>query len=189
MKERKLLGALMALSLSLAACSDEPTSTSDRSVAPDVERPSMVRVPVRVPLNLPVTGTLTDGGTFEGVVKITEFAFTGGQLTVSGVLSGTATTIGGVSESINQTFTAALATITQQNPNECRILFLDIGPIFLDLLGLQVDLSRIILEITAVRGPGNLLGNLLCALVGLLDDFPLDLGAIADVLADINDLL
>lgn len=51
----------------------------------------------------------------------------------------------------------------------CQILFLDIGPIFLDLLGLQIDLSRIVLDITAVRGPGNLLGNLLCAVAGLLD--------------------
>jgi hypothetical protein len=47
---------------------------------------------------------------------------------------------------------------------------LDIGPIFLDLLGLQVDLSEIVLDITAVPGPGNLLGNLLCSVAGLLDN-------------------
>jgi hypothetical protein len=40
----------------------------------------------------------------------------------------------------------------------------------LDLLGLQIDLSRIVLDITAQTGPGNLLGNLLCAVAGLLDD-------------------
>ncbi len=55
------------------------------------------------------------------------------------------------------------------DPGECPILTLDVGPIFLDLLGLQVDLSRIELDITAVAGEGNLLGNLLCAVAGLLD--------------------
>ena len=54
-------------------------------------------------------------------------------------------------------------------PQVCDILFLDIGPIFLEVLGLEVDLSEIVLDINAVAGPGNLLGNLLCALVGLLD--------------------
>lgn len=52
---------------------------------------------------------------------------------------------------------------------ECPILFLELGPLFLDLLGLQVSLSKITLDITAVAGEGNLLGNLLCAIAGLLD--------------------
>jgi hypothetical protein len=55
----------------------------------------------------------------------------------------------------------------------------------LDLLRLEVDLSRIVLEITAVQGPGNLLGNLLCALVGLLDP-PGLLQDILDAIADLN---
>ena len=51
----------------------------------------------------------------------------------------------------------------------CDILHLDLGPLSLDLLGLQIDLSRIVLDITAQAGAGNLLGNLLCAVAGLLD--------------------
>jgi hypothetical protein len=51
----------------------------------------------------------------------------------------------------------------------CNILTLNIGAIHLDLLGLVVDLSPIDLVIDAVSGPGNLLGNLLCAVAGLLD--------------------
>ena len=39
----------------------------------------------------------------------------------------------------------------------------------LNLLGLMVHLDRIVLDITAQSGPGNLLGNLLCAVAGLLD--------------------
>jgi hypothetical protein len=46
---------------------------------------------------------------------------------------------------------------------------LDLGALHLDLLGLVVDLAPVHLKITAVPGAGNLLGNLLCAITGLLD--------------------
>ncbi len=55
----------------------------------------------------------------------------------------------------------------QQSMNSCQILFLDLGPIHLNLLGLVVDLSEVKLLITAQPGPGNLLGNLLCGPGGL----------------------
>jgi len=51
----------------------------------------------------------------------------------------------------------------------CDILHLVLGPLDLDLLGLQVHLNRVVLDIVAVTGAGNLLGNLLCAITGLLD--------------------
>jgi hypothetical protein len=51
----------------------------------------------------------------------------------------------------------------------CDILHLVLAPLDLDLLGLQVHLSRVVLNIIAVSGAGNLLGNLLCAVTGLLD--------------------
>jgi hypothetical protein len=59
----------------------------------------------------------------------------------------------------------------------CGLLHLDLGPIFLDLLGLQLDLSQVVLDLSAVPGAGNLLGNLLCAVAGLLDP----LGFLTDV--------
>jgi len=55
------------------------------------------------------------------------------------------------------------------NSNVCQILNLTLGPLHLNLLGLVVDLNRVHLRITAVRGPGNLLGNLLCAVANLLN--------------------
>jgi len=54
----------------------------------------------------------------------------------------------------------------------CDILHLVLGPLHLDLLGLQVDLNRVVLNIVAESGAGNLLGNLLCAVTGLLDGAP-----------------
>ena len=51
----------------------------------------------------------------------------------------------------------------------CDIVSLVLGPLHLDVLGLQIDLNRVVLNIVGQTGPGNLLGNLLCGLVGLLD--------------------
>jgi len=51
----------------------------------------------------------------------------------------------------------------------CDILNLVLGPLDLNLLGLTVHLNRVVLDIVAVTGAGNLLGNLLCAVAGLLD--------------------
>ena len=51
----------------------------------------------------------------------------------------------------------------------CDILNLVLGPLDLNLLGLEVHLDTVVLDIVAQPGPGNLLGNLLCAVAGLLD--------------------
>jgi hypothetical protein len=40
----------------------------------------------------------------------------------------------------------------------------------LNILGLQINLSEIVLDITAQSGAGNLLGNLLCAVANLLNN-------------------
>jgi hypothetical protein len=57
----------------------------------------------------------------------------------------------------------------QPAPTDCQILNLVLGPLDLNLLGLKVHLDRVVLNIFATPGPGNLLGNLLCAIAGLLD--------------------
>jgi hypothetical protein len=67
----------------------------------------------------------------------------------------------------------------------CEILRLSIGAINLDLLGLVVSLNPVLLVITAVPGAGNLLGNLLCAIVGLLDG----VGTLAQIVNLLNQLL
>jgi hypothetical protein len=57
-----------------------------------------------------------------------------------------------------------------QQAQTCDILTLLIpGGIFLDLLGLQLIIAPIAILLQAVAGAGNLLGNLLCAIAGLLD--------------------
>jgi hypothetical protein len=71
----------------------------------------------------------------------------------------------------------------------CSILILDIGAIHLDLLGLVVDLAPIHLNVHAQSGPGNLLGNLLCALANLLNQQSPLLTAITNLLNQINAIL
>jgi hypothetical protein len=70
------------------------------------------------------------------------------------------------------------------NRAECDVLNLVLGPLDLNVLGLQVNLNRIVLDIVAVSGAGNLLGNLLCAVAGLLDG-----GILGNLLGQITDLL
>jgi len=104
---------------------------------------------------------------------------------------------------------APLAPAAQATPPSgasCQVLLLQIpGGLSLDLLGLQVLLAALRLDILAVRGAGNLLGNLLCAVVNLLNGINLAgllgglgnvaqllgslSGALDDLLAALNDLL
>jgi hypothetical protein len=70
----------------------------------------------------------------------------------------------------------------------CDILNLVLGPLDLNVLGLEIHLAQVVLDIVAQSGPGNLLGNLLCAVAGLLDGSPLG-GLLTQVLGQLSDLL
>jgi hypothetical protein len=84
--------------------------------------------------------------------------------------------------------TAAGAAAAAAAPAACNILHLVLGPLHLNLLGLVIDLNRVVLNITALPGPGNLLGNLLCAVAHLLDGTPLA-GQLAQISALLNSIL
>jgi hypothetical protein len=117
------------------------------------------------PLAIPVTGT-GGGANFVGTFQLQRFAAQDGQLVASGLLTGVVTTATGTATSVARTVSMP-AAVTQAT---CDILHLDLGPLNLDLLGLQVALSQIVLDITAQSGAGNLLGNLLCGVANLLND-------------------
>ena len=148
---------------------------------------------------VPVTGALSDGGTFAGTFTATHISIDPATraLSVTGTLTGTATTVAGVVSSVTQEFTAPMALsrtagtagiFRTASMATCDILFLDLGPLHLDLLGLTLDLNEVVLDLNAVSGAGNLLGNLLCAVTGLLDGFGL-LAAITQLLDTINNIL
>lgn len=117
------------------------------------------------PLAIPVVGS-GGGAVFSGTFQLQKFATQQGSVVATGLLTGVVTTATGITTSVVRTVTmpATVGTAT------CDILHLELGPLNLDLLGLQIDLSRIVLDITAQAGPGSLLGNLLCAVVNLLND-------------------
>lgn len=129
----------------------------------------------RAPLGAPidVNGQTEDGRQFSGQLKNAKVTVEGNQAFVSGRLQGAlddGTRVNEQFDNVATTVSAAPGSDSLQVQQEaCDILFLDLGPIFLDLLGLQIDLSEIILDINGQPGPGNLLGNLLCGLLGILD--------------------
>jgi hypothetical protein len=122
-----------------------------------------------------VTGTFTnaDGtGTFAGTFTPSKFSVVNGVLEATGLLKGTLTDANGTQlGTVSQTATIPVNTkaTAAAAPAACSILDLTLGPLNLNLLGLVVTLNQVHLVITAVPGPGNLLGNLLCAVAGLLN--------------------
>jgi len=121
---------------------------------------------------------------FSGQFNVTSFAAQNGGLEAIGNLTGTLTRTDGGATAVNQQ--AAMPVNTQQSTGGCEILDLVLGPLDLNLLGLEVHLDTVHLNITAQPGPGNLLGNLLCSIAGLLDKTPVNVNGLAGLL---NNLL
>lgn len=119
--------------------------------------------PTTVAINDPQAG----GGNVAGTFDVSRFANQSGELVAIGTFTGTVTDAAGAVTSGSQQ--VALPVDVQQSAGSCQILDLVLGPLDLDLLGLQVHLDQVHLNITAQSGPGNLLGNLLCAVAHLLD--------------------
>jgi hypothetical protein len=121
-----------------------------------------------------VKGTFknSDGtGTFSGTFTPSKFSVVNGVLKATGVLKGTLTDANGTSlGTVNQTVTDSVNRSAAANATTgCQVLNLVLGPLNLNLLGLVVTLNQVTLNITAVPGAGNLLGNLLCAVANLLN--------------------
>ncbi|MEN3340219.1 MAG: hypothetical protein V7647_3895 [Acidobacteriota bacterium] len=123
--------------------------------------------PKPAPLAVPITGT-APGNTIAGTFNIQRFARQNGALVA----------VGNVVATVTNTATGAVSTVVAPlavpvDPTattaSCEILHLVLGPLDLNLLGLTVHLDQVVLDITAVPGAGNLLGNLLCAIAGLLN--------------------
>ena len=123
-------------------------------------------------LTIPVTGTFTDAlggvGTFTGTFALQRFAVVNNQIVAVGTLTGTLTdSAGTILGSVLRTIRIIIDST--QTEASCEILHLELGPLDLNLLGLVVHLDRIVLDIEAQPGPGNLLGNLLCAVANLIN--------------------
>src|SRR4051794_27582284 len=144
-----------------------------------------------------LSGTTTDGRHFRGTFHPTSFAVVDGALMATGDVSGwllgkgrpvpvatqQVTTQVMAADGTDLTGASAMRSSAWSGSTgpraatagfvpaaaSCPILNLVLGPLDLDVLGLQVHLDRVVLDIVAQSGAGNLLGNLLCAVAGLLD--------------------
>ena len=119
-----------------------------------------------------MTGTAKNGKKFKGTYTIKRFTHRGSKLyavgTLKGRLKGRRVTKNNVRVPASLARPASAAQIPP-TPNACQILNLTLQPIDLNLLGLRLRTSRIDLRLEGVPGAGNLLGNLLCGITGILD--------------------
>jgi hypothetical protein len=139
--------------------------------------------PARLTQVIPLSGTSTKGNKqLTGTYTIERFITKGGKIYSDGTFKGKLGKKKVTKENVRLPATVANASGTakaSQIPplplpplppgNACSILALDLGPINLNLLGLVVRTNQIQLRIDAVQGPGNLLGNLLCGITGILN--------------------
>lgn len=167
MKARSLVLVLLLCGLAFALL------TPPASAAPPPPGSGFIPVNSPLPTGSAVAGTVT-------AVKINHVTSTGTGLVASGVA---------VVQTATGTILASFTNAPLVASGQCPILHLVLGPINLNLLGLQVTTNQIVLDITAQSGPGNLLGNLLCAVTNLLNQNPLNLTQIAGLLNGILQLL
>lgn len=122
---------------------------------------------------IPVTGTARNGKAFTGHMTVTQFVTRHGKAFALGTLTGR---VGNrrvaarqVALPVTVPMGAAAPGMKRAAVTGCPVLHLVLGPLNLNLLGLKVTLNQVVLDITAVPGAGNLLGNLLCSLSNLLN--------------------
>ena len=116
-------------------------------------------------ITMPVTTIADSAIQFTGTFDLNRFVATDSGVSAVGTITGTLVDALGNTTTVVRT--VSIPVVVAQAT--CDILHLELGPLDLDLLGLVVHLNQIVLDIDAQSGPGNLLGNLLCAIVGLLD--------------------
>ncbi len=125
---------------------------------------------------IPITGATKSGKQFKGTFGIQRFVVKNHKAmavgTLTGKLAGRRVTKNGVMVPANLT---GAPSGSARDAASCPVLNLVLGPVNLNLLGLVVTLggnggtTPITLNITAISGPGNLLGNLLCGVSNLLN--------------------
>jgi hypothetical protein len=152
--------------------------------------PSPARAATQAPAFVIPINTTSVQGVFNGTLRITSFAVQNNALVATGLVTGTVLNTTGVASSVVRTVTIPVRTGAGARAPAaasagCEILHLELGPLDLDLLGLVVHLDRVVLDITAVPGAGNLLGNLLCSVVNLLNGG----GALAQIANLLNQIL
>ena len=118
-------------------------------------------------------GAAAAAGTLNLSFVLTKVAASGKQLVATGEVVGTIQTATGT-QVVRKPFSAPVRSLTrstqgtrstQRATRICDILNLNLAPLRLELLGLIIELDRVVLTIRA-NSRGGLLGSLLCGLAG-----------------------
>jgi hypothetical protein len=197
---KKLSAIVMTvLFFAFSACNKNEDVNPSTSSSDDASSPALAakKASKTKALETPITGAI-DGVPFSGIFRIEKFTEKGGQIFAEGHLTDltgsasaphVAKALGhkklSIPVSFNPNTTAASGAVQAAS---CDILDLVLGPLHLDLLGLVIDLNQVVLTITGTTGAGDLLGNLLCAITGLLNPLG-DLLTLLDLLNDLIDLI
>ncbi|GAA1595634.1 hypothetical protein [Actinoplanes couchii] len=190
------LAATLALTVTAASGGAAQASPTAHAPAPAAAPAAPTLESEAGSLTSTVSGSFTDAlgapGTVTGTFSPTEFTEDNGKIVAVGTLTSTLTDslgvdLGTVEKTVSLPVqlpeTAAASKAAADALVACDVLNLVLGPLHLDLLGLVVDLNRVVLDVVAQSGAGNLLGNLLCAITNLLN------GGISLPLAFLIDLL
>ena len=184
----RALATLVALTMALVA-SVLIGGASGASAASGTADRGVVAKNINGKMTSTLVGKASDGSNVTGTFTPLKFVKTNGVSGVKGVIDGVVTHPNGSKERFTALRTMTVKKINGQrldtraataNLAACDILNLVLGPLDLDILGLQVHLNRVVLDIVAVAGAGNLL----CAVAGLLDGGPL-----AGILTQLTNLL
>jgi hypothetical protein len=127
-----------------------------------------------------ISGQTANGHRVTGYFTPTGVNRHNGHLRMRGMVNGVIHQANGKTRTFNAMRTLRIASMNGTTPGasrtaaaaaagSCSILHLVLGPLNLDLLGLKVHLNKVVLNVDAQSGSGQLLGNLLCAVAHLLD--------------------
>jgi hypothetical protein len=150
--------------------------------------------------HIPVAGKAKNGKAFTGHFDVSQFVNRGGKTYALGTLTGKVGTKtvkrsnvaipASIGNGASPTGSSASSRHKVASPAAtCPVLHLDLGPLNLNLLGLTVHLNEVVLDINAVSGPGNLLGNLLCSVANLLNGSPVSPSQLTGLLNILQQLL
>ena len=194
MKEftRTTTGRVVALIIVTSMClfAGQAATATSPSTAPSgaAERP--VADTARGDLKSRIVGTTANGRKVTGAFVPLKFGKRDGKVVVRGLVQGVVHEANGDRTTFSKLKTVRVKSINGTPARAgssaraaCDILNLVLAPLDLDLLGLKVHLDRVVLEVVAESGAGKLLGNLLCAVTGLLD------GGLGGVLGRLANLL
>lgn len=168
-----LVALAMSLSLALTAGGAASGTTKGASTTEKV-----VASTPQGKLSSRVVGTTANGRQVTGSFVPLRFTKHDGKVFVRGLINGVVHSSDGSTRTFSAMRTMRVKSINgtpvrvgrvTSERAVCDILHLTLAPLDLDLLGLRVHLDRVVLDIVAATGAGNLLGNLLCAVTGLLD--------------------